>query len=205
VRCGILISKLLHTLYYIPNVHHHLLQVKVVVTELAAGPARTRWQSKVELMKCVPLHIREVLIFLKFLDVILLTLYGHFLELSLKLFFIIVTSCRLWAKSQRTNIWNTTVRIAIIATTWLFMCHNKCWGRDVASGIVWIIVISMAWPFTHHSKCWRRTVHSGVTWIVVIAMAWPFMHHTKCWGEDHFQRCRMECSHTHGFAFHAPY
>jgi hypothetical protein len=134
------------------------------------------------LMKRIPLHIKKEVILVKLLHIIVLTLSGLFLELSLELFFFLVTSGGLWAKNRSRNVCNATVRIAIIVVAWPFMCHSECGGRDVASSIMRIIVIAVNWPFTCHSNCWGRIVSNGVIWIVVIAMAWPFMCRTECWG-----------------------
>ena len=90
----------------------------------------------VELMKRVPLYIREALVVFKLSYVILLTLYGHFLKLSLELFFIFVTSCRLKAKNWRKNVHDATLRIVTIVLAWALMYHNEYWERDVASNIV---------------------------------------------------------------------
>jgi hypothetical protein len=133
VRYRIPISKSLHALYYSCNIHHESIQVRVSVIKLEARLAWTKWQSRIELINHVPLHIKEVVIFLKLLHVIILTLYGRFLELSLELFFQPVTSGRLWAKSKRRNVRNATIRIVVIAGAWPFMCLSECEGRDVAS------------------------------------------------------------------------
>jgi hypothetical protein len=60
-------------------------------------------------MNCIPLHIKEAVIFLKLLRVIVLTLFGRFFKLSLELFFHPVMSGRLLAKSRGKNVCNGTV------------------------------------------------------------------------------------------------
>jgi hypothetical protein len=104
-------------------------------------------------MNCVPLHIKEVVIFLELLFVIILTLYGCFLELALELFFYLVTSGCLWAKRQGRDVCNATIQNAVITVAWPFMYYSVYGGRDVASCIQQIIAIAVTWPFTCRSKC----------------------------------------------------
>ena len=81
----------------------------------------------------IPLHIKEVVIFFKLLHVIILTLYGRFLVLSLELFFQPITSSHLQTKSKRRNVGNATIQIVVIVGTWPIMCLSKCKRRDIAS------------------------------------------------------------------------
>jgi hypothetical protein len=125
--------------------------------ELAAWPTRTRWRYKVELMKLVPLHIRVAAIFLKLLNVFLLTLFSCFLELSMKFFFIPVKQ-----KLEEEHCQLCCMDCSHRTMTWPFVYHTECWKRDVASTIVRIIVIAIAWPFMHHSECWGLIVANSV-------------------------------------------
>jgi hypothetical protein len=150
--------------------------------KLAVGPAQAKWLSKVELMNRVPLQIKEAVIFPKLSRVIVLTLSGHFLELSLELFFLPIRSGHLWAKSWGRSVCNAMVQIAVIVLAWPFMYHNECGRKDFASCILRIVIIAVTWSFMCHSKCWGRIVPTGVVWTVFIAMAWASLHNTKYWG-----------------------
>jgi hypothetical protein len=112
-------------------------------------------------MNCVSLHNKEAVIFLKLLRIIVLTLFGGFLELLLELFFFHITSGRLWTKSWRESIFNAMVQIVVIVVAWPFMCYNECGRKDVASCILRIIVIAVIWPFMRHSKYWGRIAPKG--------------------------------------------
>jgi hypothetical protein len=184
VRCGIPTSVSLRALYCPCNDCHESLVVRVRVRLIksAAGPTRTRWRTRVELMNRIPLRTIEAVIFLKLLHIISLALFGRFLKLSLVLFLLPIAWGHVWAESRRRIVRDTIIRIVVIVVAWLLMGRTECGGRDVRSCIMRSVVIAITSPFMRHTKWWMRIIPRSVVWTVVIAMAWASMRNTECCG-----------------------
>jgi hypothetical protein len=173
VCCGISTSASLHALYCPCNDRHESIrvQVRVRLIKSAAGPAETRWRTRVELMNRVPLHIIEAVIFLKLLHIISLALYGRFLKLSLELFLLPIAWGHMWAKSRRRIVRYTMIRIVVRIVARLFRGRTECGGRDVWSCIMWSVVITITLLFMRHTKWWMRVIPCSVVWTIAVAMA----------------------------------
>jgi hypothetical protein len=182
IRCGIPTSVRLHALYCLCNDRPESLVVRVRVRLIksAAGPTRTKWRTRVEVMNRVPLRTIEAVIFLKLLHIISLALSGRFLKLSLVLFLLPIAWGHMWVESQRRIVCDTIIRIMVRVVAWLFMGITERGGRDVRSCIMLSVVIAITSPFMPHTKWWVRIIPRSMVWTVVIAMAWAFMWNTEC-------------------------
>jgi hypothetical protein len=160
VRCGIPTSVWLHALYYPCNDRHESLvvRIRVCLIKSAAGPTRTRWWTKVELMNRIPLRTIEAVIFLKLSRIISLALSGCFLKLSLVFFLLPIVWGHMWAESRRKIVRDTIIRIVVKVVGWLFMDRTKCGGRDVRSYIMRSVVIAITSPFMRHTKWWVKII-----------------------------------------------
>jgi hypothetical protein len=182
VHCGIPTSIWLHALYCLCNDCHESLVVRVRVRLIksVAGPTRTKWRTRVEVMNRVPLCTIEAVIFLKLPHIISLALSGRFLKLSLVLFLLPITWGHMWAESRRRIVCDTIIQIVVRVVGWLFMGITERGGKDVRSCIMRSVVIAITSPFMRLTKWW--VIPRSVVWTVVIAMAWASMWNTKCCG-----------------------
>jgi hypothetical protein len=173
VWCGIPTSVWLHALYCPCNDRHESLVVRVRVRFIksAAGPTRTRWRTRVEVMNRIPLRTIEAVIFLKLSRIISLALSGRFLKLLLVLFLLPIAWGHMWTESRRRIVHNTIITIVVRVVGWLFMGRTECGRRDVRSSIMRSMVIAITSPFMHHTKWWVKIIPRSVVWTVVIAMA----------------------------------
>jgi hypothetical protein len=180
------------------------VRVRVRLIKSAAGPTRTKWLTRVEVMNRVPLRTIEAVIFLKLSHIISLALSGRFLKLFLVLFLLPIAWGHVWAESWRRIVRDTIIRIVVRVVAWLLMGITECGGRDVRSCIMRSVVIAVTLPFMCHTKWWMRINSRSVVWIVVIAMAWASMRNTECYGGVIPNTMGMDCNHIHGFPLHAP-
>ena len=138
VCCGIPTSVWLHALYCLCNDRHESLVVwvRVHLIKSAAGPTRTRWWTRVELMNRIPLRAIEAIIFFKLLRIISLAMSSCFFKLSLVFFFFPIMWGHMWAESQRRIVHDTIIWIVVRVVGWLFMGIIECGKRDVKSYIM---------------------------------------------------------------------